>query len=306
MSSISIEKALEAFDKRVKPCPDPDTGVHKWVFHAACVAVDVGLPDDEAIAEIEYRMSRSPNPPSEIEDALASARGERRSSSPRWSPPYSTLIAALAAKGPSLAELVSLSPEPIQLGGDSQAEEIIDVLYPGNPWLCVGRTDSRFGTLRRDGWRGRLEDRSLIVPSPMSAQRGRTKQGKLSFHSEANTGPRRFLVVEFDKGSLDQQAAILWHLGSYAPLAIVVFSGSKSCHGWFFCAGQPDDKLQRFFDYAHSLGADDAMWKRFQFARLPDGKRADGKTGDALKAAGIHNVPPGRQAVLYFNPSVIR
>ena len=70
----------------------------------------------------------------------------------------------------------------------------------------------------------------------MSAQRGRTNQGKLSFHSESNTGPRRFLVVEFDRGALDQQAAILWHLATFALLALVVFSGSKSCHGWFFCA----------------------------------------------------------------------
>jgi hypothetical protein len=39
---------------------------------------------------------------------------------------------------------------------------------------------------------------------------------------------------------------------------------------------------------------------------MPDGVRSDGKTGEALIAAGVKNVPPGRQAVLYFNPEVIK
>src|SRR5205085_10765501 len=118
--------------------------------------------------------------------------------------------------------------------------------------------------------------------------------------------PRRFLVVEFDNGSLNQQAAILWHLASFAPLALVVFSGSKSCHGWFFCADEPEDKLARFFDYAHSLGADSATWRRSQFVRMPDGRRSDGKASDALRNAGINGVPVGRQAILFFNPEVIQ
>lgn len=300
----NLENLLQAFRKRVKPCPEPGDGVHSWIFHPACMAVDLGLPDEIAIPEIESMMTREPSG-EEIEDALAAARGERRASSPPWSARNPALIAAIAAKGLSLVELVGLSPHPIQFGR-SRSEEFIDALFPGNPWLCVGETDQRFWTYRRENWRGHLQGCSLIVPSPMSTQRGRTKRGKISFHTEDNTGPRRFLVVEFDRGALNQQAAILWHLAAFAPLALVVFSGSKSCHGWFFCAGELEDKLQRFFDYAHSLGADPAMWRRFQFARLPDGKRSDGKTSEALKAVGIENVPAGRQAVLYFNPEVLK
>ena len=48
------------------------------------------------------------------------------------------------------------------------------------------------------------------------------------------------------------------------------------------------------------------MWQISQFARLPDGTRRDGKTSDALKLAGIDNVPSGKQAVLYFNSEVVR
>jgi hypothetical protein len=289
-----------------KPCPAPSDGVHDWVFHAACCAVKARMTDDEAVEAIEPLMTRDPNPASEIEDALRSARGEQRNSSPRWTPPNPARIAAIAKQGPTLLELVSRSPVPIQFGEQSRTEEIIDALFPANPWLCVGRSDRDFSTERRDAWRGRLQQRSLIVPSPMSAQRGRTQQGKRSFHCLENTGSRRFLIIEFDRGAVDEQAALLWHLAQFAPLAMVVFSGNKSVHSWFFCAGQPEDKLKRFFDYAHSLGADSRMWTRCQFARMPDGIRSDGKSSDALPAAGIQNVPRGRQAVLYFRPEVIR
>lgn len=289
----------------IKSCPDPGNGVHRWLYYAACCALDAGLTNEEAIEEIELLMSRDPASATEIEDALQSARGERRPS-PRWSPVNQLNVADISNEGPALLELVSRSPFPIQFGEQSRSEEVVDALFPGNPWLCIGRSDRNFYTERRELWRGKLEGRSLIVPSSMSSQRGRTRLGKLSFHSQANTGPRRFLVVEFDRGTLDQQAALIWHLEKFATLTLVVFSGSKSLHSWFFCASQSEDSIRKFFDYAVSLGADPRMWTPSQFARLPDGHRPDGKTGEALKNAGIGNVPAARQALLYFNPGVVR
>ena len=96
---------------------------------------------------------------------------------------------------------------------------------------------------------------------------------------------------------------------SSALVAAIVFSGSKSLHGFFFCEGQPEEKLHRFFKYATSLGADPRTWLRSQFVRLPEGRRNgefDGaKADEALRAAGI-TLPCRRQRVLYFNPEVIQ
>jgi hypothetical protein len=290
----------------LRPCPASGEGVHTWIFYAACRLITAGLSVEEAEREIEALMTRLPDPPSEIMDALRSARGDRSRSTPRWTQVNPVAIAEIVKNGPTLLELVSRSPEPIQFVPQSRTELIIDTFFPGNPWLCVGEASNRFYTARREEWRGRLDKQSLIVPSPMCAQKGCTKEGKLSCHSADNTGPRRFLITEFDSGALDQQAGLLWHLARFAPLALVVFSGSRSLHGWFFCQDQPENKLTRFFDYAHSLGACQGMWQPSQFARMPDGTRHDGKTSDALKIAGIQNVPSGRQTVLYFNPGVIR
>ena len=46
-----------------------------------------------------------------------------------------------------------------------------------------------------------------LVPSPMIARTGLTQEGKESEHTMRNTGPRRFLVVEFDTGGIDDYDA---------------------------------------------------------------------------------------------------
>ena len=125
----------------------------------------------------------------------------------------------------------------------------------------------------------------------MTARKRAHAGGRESAHARSITpGLRRFLVVEFDQGDVDDHAALLWHLALKAPLAMVVHSGSKSLHGWFFCAGQPEERLRQVMRYCVSLGADPATWTRSQFVRMPDGTRDNGK----------------RQVVFYFNPEVIK
>ena len=201
----------------------------------------------------------------------------------------------------------------------SHTECIIDALFPGNPLLCVARTDGRsagdFATRRRTVWRGRLSRCALMVPSPMARVYGRTQAGRLSQHALEAVGPRRFLVVEFDFsekardgltesewapwvrawraagiGVADACAALLVHLAHYAPLALAVHSGGRSIHGWFYSAGKFDRELRPFMAYAHALGADPVTWSRHQFVRVPDGARENGR----------------RQTVYFFNPEVIR
>jgi hypothetical protein len=163
-------------------------------------------------------------------------------------------------------------------------------MFPGNPLLCCGKNARKFATRTRDEWRGHLASQALIVPNFMSALTGLTRDGRTSAHTLANTGPRRFLVVEFDTGSFDDHAALLAHLGSRAPLTVAVHSGHKSLHGWFYCADQPEARVLKFFRYAVSLGADPALWTRSQFARMPDGTRDDGKP----------------QRAFYFNPRTLK
>jgi len=288
----------------IKPCPAPGDGVHKWVYYAACRAVELGMTDEQAVEIIETMMTRNPHPTGEIEDALKSARGERSSPSVLWPLVNDEQVEAIAQDGMRVLDIWETSPFPMR-AAESRTEQVIDILFPGNQWLCVGQSKQSFATRRREEWRGKLHAYSLLVPSPMKSQTGLTKSGRKSFHSLDNTGPRRFLIIEADRGDLNQQAAVIGHLADSAALAAVVFSGKKSLHGWFFCKGTSEEKVLKFMRYAVSLGADERMWLRSQFCRMPDGRRFDGKNSEALSQCGLSGIPAGRQALIYLNPKAI-
>jgi hypothetical protein len=124
----------------------------------------------------------------------------------------------------------------------------------------------------------------------MTARFGLTQEGKESAHALSNTGRRWYLVIEQDRGTVDKQAAVLYHLAQQAPLALAVHSGSKSLHGWFYCLGQTEERLRIFMRDAVSLGADIATWTRSQFVRMPGGRREDGE----------------HQVVYFFYPGVVK
>src|SRR6266496_1339684 len=226
----------------------------------------------------------------------------------RWINQNFELIEALAATGNGLVDLWEASPVRLECN-QPNTDDIIDVLFPGNPLLCCGWNRHRFDTRARTRWY-KLHDLQFIVPNPMAALRGLTQQHKLSAHSLSNTGVRRFLIVEFDfdasnspeearllgrlategRDVRDLCAALLLHLAEKAPLALVVYSGGKSLHGWFYCAGVAEEKVSRIFRYAVYLGADRANWNISQFARMPDGLRDNGN----------------RQTVYFFNPGLVK
>lgn len=229
----------------------------------------------------------------EIEDAVRNSRASAVQPpsfrQPCWPSLNVELRQAIIGTGSGLVDLWEISPIRFE-NNESHTEEIIDQLFPGNPLLCVGAAAHDCQTAPRNEWRGRLTRLPLIVPSPMTARTGRNKNGEVSNRCLENTGPRRFLVVEFDTGTIDEHAALLQHLAEFAPLALAVFSGSKSLHSWFHCGDVSAEKVSRFFRYAVSLGADRATWTRCQLVRMPGGTRENGK----------------HQVVYFFNPEVVR
>jgi hypothetical protein len=276
--------------------PKRGEGLNVWLFKTARV-LHPYRPPAEIVQLLEAVTAGEPIKPGEIERAV------ERSAAVAWKPGRHVTVTrapawprvnaeqreAVTATGLGLVDLWELSPVRFT-DKESHAEEIADRLFPGNPLLCIGKSISQFATQHRESWRGRLTDMALIVPSSMSARTGHTQDGKESEHTLENTGQRRFLVIEQDIGSMDEQSAVLLHLAKRAPLALAVHSGSKSIHGWFYCANQPEERLRVFMRYAVSLGADQATWTRSQFVWMPGGTRADGNP----------------QVVYFFNPKTIK
>ncbi len=275
--------------------PQAGEGFHAWLFRAARAlwkcgrnANDIGEILENAAATCGRRVSAQ-----EIADAVKNSKASAFQLASAQHQPWPVVNyeqrEAVIATGFALVDLWEISPVRLD-DNESHPEEIVDALFPGDALLCAGRTDWDFATRSRKEWRGKLATLQLIVPSPMTARIGRTQEGKPSAHALSITGPRRFLVIEQDGGTIDEQAAVLLHLAKRAPLAVAVHSGGKSIHAWFYCVGQPVEILRSFMQYAVSLGADHATWTRSQFVRMPDGTRLNGK----------------RQTVYFFNPDVLK
>ncbi len=301
-------------------------GLNIWTMGAAC-RLNRATPaiPKSAIIEIIEAYGRGDHKPGEIEravrrshpdsPALSSSPDSPAPSNPGSRSPWpeKTLdaIEAIATGSPGITGLKEQSSLP----GDSlDAEAAVDLLFPGDPLLCVGTTLRFCETRRRSEWRGFLNDQQFIVPSPMSSLTGKTQDGFVSNRALSNTGPRRYMVVEFDfreknpdrsdapdaawiralgKRGIsipDLNAALHLHLSNYWPLAMVVHSGNKSAHGWYPCKGRPETELREFMRYAVSLGADKATWQRHQWVRLP---------------SGLRRPTHARQSILYINPSAL-
>lgn len=303
--------------------PTAGSGLHDWLFDCAR-NLHAHLPTGQIEALLRAKVANCgrPVPDREIKDAI------KRSVDFAWQPkgeagatarpavnappkPDLEKIEKLSRGGKRLADMWHDSPMWFE---SPQTENIIDLLFPNNPLLCCGLSAMQFDTRSREEWRGQLSKQSFIVPSPMSARTGMTQEGKVSAHCKANTGPRRFLVVEFDfaefgsdkqtetiyapiirslsKSGLtvqDMCAGLLMCLNHFKPMTLAVSSGGKSIHGWWFVEGVSDENLQGFWRLALTYGADPKTWLKSQFIRVPDGVRENGK----------------EQPVLYFNPNTL-
>lgn len=322
-SGTSVDSLPRFLRELLDAPPAAGDGVHGWMFRVAR-HLHAHWPAGQIVRLLSERVASCGRhvPHTEITAAVRSSldcawqplgRAGPAGSAAKWPEPNPEQI-EVVQQGAGLADLWEMSPTRIE-GDREQVEAILDQLFPGNPLLCCGHSQSEFDTKPLTDWRGQLSQLQFIVPNPMSARRGRKKnpqpgQSVWSAHTLDNTGLRRFLVVECDFSLyardgrtetklapwLHRQAqsgitiadicvAVLLHLAHCAPLVLAVHSGGKSLHGWFYCDGQPEDKLLRFMRYAVSLGADPATWTRSQFVRMPEGTRDNGR----------------RQTVYFFN-----
>jgi len=279
----------------------PEHGVHHWIMEAAWRCLRGSLTAHEAVGAIastsEFLREGRDYQPREAEDAVEKVyrpsqttlgrKGGRamkvvkkKPDLPEWEPSLTAKIHSEMKATPD--DLRRMSPLQI---GELTAESFIDLLFPGDPLLCCGRRKDRFNTMTRSEWSWLLASRQFIVPTFMTALTGITLEGKVSAHAKSNTGPRIYVVVDFDLPPSEQHASLVLHLARHAPLVMALSSAGKSLHAWF--KGGTAAQMLEFFTYAARCGADPALWQNHsQFVRMPGGLRDNGK----------------RQEVLYFNP----
>jgi len=295
---------------KVLECPDEGQGVNNWTIRTAWQLRKDGINAEQAYSILLGRTTRAESWVAEAEIARAietvyrtKSKASTRKARPKWPQRQKEAIEAIIKSPVALDDFRNNSPSSTGIS----PFEALDLLFPGDPTLCLGKRPDRIDTRPKSNWEQDIMKCQLVVPNTMTQRTGLTQSGRESLRCLENTGPRRFLVVEQDPTAwegldeeskskyvdehdykthqLSNQATILTHLTMHVPLACAVFSGSKSLHGWFFVENLTESQQIRFFRYCVQLGADPAMWTKCQFTRLPGGRRTPG-----LKHQTIHYI----------------
>ena len=278
----------------------------RWLRHAALKCDRI--PDDSELRRlINWAAARNGQPGEE-------GREDHLSGNPVID---INRLYEIIVSGPTREELRGMSPVRCWDSKEHQTATLLDhwAEYAGvaDPWVCHG-SNGRFRTRRFSDMREMSHSHAQIVPSPTRSRYGRTIEGHMSEHSLDGTGPRLFLVVEFDftpvtaagkptiwsplidrceekgRSILDMNAALTAHLMQSATPWLVVYSGGKSLQSWWHCHETDDDTLKRWYrSHSLPLGACHSTWCRSQFVRMPDGQRDNGR----------------RQTVEYYNPAAL-
>ena len=279
-------------------------GMHVSLFIYACRMADEGV-DPELVVEhlknndkvIDYqRVVEDREIEAAVEDAyntvLTSSTRKRKNPLPKYD-------AAEARKiydeyGWNVADLESISPQ----APPTDVREALSALYREDEYICLGLEVNRFQTKLLSKWLQskfrRLSDFQFIVPNPMSAEKGLTKDGSgMSYRTYNNTGPRKFIVCDFDLPRAEMQPSLIKHLEKYcgAQPVLVLTSGGKSLHAWWRCDGLSEEDIEFFENEAASVGADPAILRdqsKCQLVRLPLGTRQNNRK---------------KQTVLFWNPT---
>ena len=277
------------------PLP-PANGIHTWVMDYAWHCRKIGINAGEAVKLIQsYDGSlRRHLKPREAADAVEKAYSAKLDPSVRFErppelPSWNSAETARLHRDMSTTvdSLIDSSPE--QDLESFHPRGILERLFPDPDGLvCIGESAFTFLTAPLRDHR-HLMGKQFITPAFMLATYGETQDGKLSMHAKSNTGPRRFIVCDFDEPAPEQHPAIIMHLAKFRPLVMALSSGNKSLHAWFpTTTSIEDDRL--FWRLCIGLGADPALFRNHsQFVRLPNGTRDNGN----------------RQAVVYFNPAAL-
>jgi hypothetical protein len=265
--------------------------LHGQIYHWACLLRDDRVSHPRAyhiirkmVDAIRERGERF-TPDREILSAIQYAYEVSPSTDAPRTRPWPTPSRALQAECRrlagrrewTLAHLRDVSALPHEQAAETPPRWFLAQLLAPGALVCWGRGVHQFGvTELEDASDEFLASTEFIVPSSMSAPEGRRKSdGELSAHTLDNTGPRQNIVVEFDDGSTaDEQAARHIWLSEFRELRLVVFSGSKSLHGWYRATNEADDR--KFMEQAVRLGGDPKTWLKSQFVRMPNGRRQCG------------------------------
>jgi hypothetical protein len=306
-------------------CPAAGEGAHSWMYRAF-LSLRHYVEIDEAVEIVRENMTRRESPEGEVRRSAENAYKTEYHGLPSEAKylglpreAYQTplledlrdpdaverIYGNWKGKGTALQTLQAISyPIPVLTG-------ILNRLYADKDWICVGAANfddqgKMWGYTSHTvykGWAVQNEPWcwAQIVPNPMRAKTGLTKEGKESERSKENAAlHRKYAVTDFDftlKGKFGpfiqrvmaelklMQRYVIHEItarlildiavrDSRVPLLMVVDSGGKSLHAWWDIDALDYGRQREWFYQTVPLGTDPAIFEsNNQFVRMPFGLR---------------------------------
>jgi len=155
-------------------------------------------------------------------------------------------------------------PKPLGLSFN----DVIRGLFPDNGFLMLSAYRQKQHLIgKRDEW---LAYPEIIEQCSHVSQNYCSRCDVDGTSYDAFVGiERRWLVIEADHGTLEQQFWLHQQLAAEADLGCLCWSGGKSLHGWYFVEGWTIEQCFALYAKAIRLGVNDCHhWLICQQARL--------------------------------------
>lgn len=198
-------------------------------------------------------------------------------------------------------EIKTRSPELIPEDPKEQTNAFLNYIYSSGEMLFIGE-NNHAAVLGRNlmpkyEWEKKKKFSPLIIPNPLSGEKGLSKAGKPSYRSQDCVKDFKYLVIECDETPLEDQLPIVNFLIEKGPVTSVTFSGGKSYHSLL----KIDARDKKSFDsivnhlrpYLLGIGADKACWHPDRLTRLPGVCRPD-KGNEVQRLIYLNSNPENR------------
>lgn len=282
-------------------CHPPGSGHQKMIWSQALKLKKEGVSKEEAIIAMKNEWSgyyKDITPAIDrAGEKVYSGNLKKDTGKKSWPEVDKNEIEAVAEKNPhSLQELRKESPYPESELGKISSWWLLQLLFPKGSLVCLGESVESYSTKKLEEFFCSNENLPFIVPRTMSEEFGVSLDGEISNRCNNNTGPERFVVIEFDDMEENVQVSMIKHLSQFLPLVLVLHSGGKSFHAWFNGCDSSEERVLAFRRHAASLGADKAVFTRCQMVRMPNQYREENGNLQELHYFAPLNLPSSTQS----------
>lgn len=301
-------KAERMYSSLIENFPAPGGGgAHVAFFKAGAFGYKANVPEQKIFEDVKNNLPSGGRSVEDVEITTGIAKGFAKAMHADLGGGTESTVSvtsrvprdafermASAGKGATITSIGARSAIPLDFPDHEAGWRALEVLYAPDDYLFIGgpKDAGTLGDTVRTAadWIKALRDngpldlsRMLphIIANPLTGLPAPTKANpnKFTFRGDNTVKLWRYMVVEFDDATIDDQLAF-WSVVKL-PVAALIMSGGKSVHGWVQVDCVDREEWEReieediFPGYLVPMGVDGACKNESRLSRLPGHVRTD-------------------------------